>query len=161
MKRGAEHASQLSAPDLTAFTGSSMSLSSGSIGVWRDGCALPQRGRSISSGSVAPIYFFAASDLNEIPRRNAAFFMASGDRPVILATCSNDVEARASSISRRSSLNDQRDLRTIMNLLFRTNPPSGVCSPGGFAGVGRTFWGNCPVSQPIVEPLNFATNAGH
>ena len=78
-------------------------------------------------------HFFLACDLNEIPRRIAALFMASGERPVCLTTSSSEVEERASSINRRSSFNDQRRL-TIMKPLFRTRPPSGVYSPGGLAG---------------------------
>lgn len=121
----------------------------------------------LSAGAL--IYFFAACDLNEIPRRSAAFLMDLGDRPKILTTCSNGVEARASSISRRSSLRDQRDLRTITNLVFRKVAKRSMFAWRLCLGVdrtmannpvrSRTFWGNCPVPQPIVEPLNFATNA--
>jgi hypothetical protein len=64
--------------------------------------------------AVVLIYFFVIRDLNEIPRRIVRFFMASGDRRVILATSSNGFEARASFINRRSSLNDQRRMRTII-----------------------------------------------
>src|SRR6516165_8232396 len=63
-------------------------------------------------------HFFLACDLNEIPRRFAIFFRDSGERPVCLTTSSSEVEERASSINRRSSLNDQRCLRTIVTLLF-------------------------------------------
>jgi hypothetical protein len=89
--------------------------------------------------AIIPIYFFLACDLNEIPKRSDAFLIDLGDRPKILMTCSNDVEARASSINRRSSFNDQRDLRTITNLLFRTNPPTRICLLGSFAVWVRTF----------------------
>jgi hypothetical protein len=74
-------------------------------------------------------YFFLAGDLNEIPRRIAAFFMDSDDRWVSLTTSSNDFEERASSINRRSSLNDQRLFRTIQKPSVRTKPPSHVCAP--------------------------------
>ena len=62
-------------------------------------------------------YFFLACDLNETPRRIAAFFMDSGDRPVSLTTSSKDFEARPSSINRRSSLNDQCRFLTITDSL--------------------------------------------
>jgi hypothetical protein len=54
----------------------------------------------------------------KIPRRIAAFFMDSGDRSVSLTTSSNDFEERASSISRRSALNDHGCFRIIKNLPF-------------------------------------------
>ena len=46
-------------------------------------------------------YFFLACDLNETPRRIAAFFMDSGDRPVSLTTSSKDFEAPPSSVFER------------------------------------------------------------
>jgi hypothetical protein len=73
-------------------------------------------------------YFFLAGDLNEIPRRIAAFFIDSDDRWVSLTTSSNDFEERASSINRRSSPNDQRLFRTIQKPSVRTKPPSHVCA---------------------------------
>jgi hypothetical protein len=87
----------------------------------------------------ARTYFFLACDLNEIPRRIVRLFILPGVRPVILTTSSKVFEVRASSINRRSSLNDQRRMAINKNLLFRTKPPSGVCSPDGFAGVGPDF----------------------
>jgi hypothetical protein len=44
--------------------------------------------------AVVLIYVFVTRDLNEIPRRIVRFFMASGDRRVILATSSNVFEVR-------------------------------------------------------------------
>jgi hypothetical protein len=51
--------------------------------------------------------------LNQMPRRIAIFLTDSGFRPVAFAASSNDFEARASSIKRRCSANDQIDFRTM------------------------------------------------
>lgn len=66
--------------------------------------------------------------------------IASGDRPSCFAAFSSVVEDLASSMSRRSSLNDQ-GLRAIsaMILLYdvpRQSRQTGPCSPDGFAWVG-------------------------
>lgn len=55
--------------------------------------------------------------MNETPRRRAIRAMASGRRPSILATSSRDFASFASSITRRSSLNDQA-LRAISRSKF-------------------------------------------
>jgi hypothetical protein len=54
-------------------------------------------------------YRFLSFGLNEMPSRIAIFLTDSGFRPVAFAASSNDFEARASSIKRRCSANDQID----------------------------------------------------
>jgi hypothetical protein len=81
-------------------------------------------------------YFFLACDLKDRPRRIAFFLMNAGGRPVSSTTSSSDFEARPSSISRRSSLNDQCLFRIITKTLVRTKPSSGVCSLDDFAVAG-------------------------
>ena len=101
--------------------------------------------------------FFLACDLIEIPRRIAALFMASGERPVCLTTSSSEVEERASSINRRSSLNDQRRF-TIMKPFVSDK----AAKRSMFAWRSRRWVGpdgNCPVPQSVSDPLNIATNA--
>jgi hypothetical protein len=105
-------------------------------------------------------YFFSSLDLKEMPSRIAIFLTDSGFRPVAFAASSNDFEARASSIKKRCSANDQPDFRTIpeMNFVIRSKPPSGVCSPGDFAVVGPDL-GTLSGSQSIVDLRKLATNA--
>src|SRR6516165_260857 len=83
-----------------------------------------------------PLYFFLACDLKDRPRRIAFFLMNAGDRPVSSTTSSSDFEVRPSSISRRSSLNDQCLFRIITKTLVRTKPSSGVCLLDDFAVAG-------------------------
>ena len=68
-------------------------------------------------------YFFGALDLTETPRRIAALRIRSGVRFMTFAISSSVLEALASSITRRSSLNDQR-LRIARDLALKTKPPS-------------------------------------
>jgi hypothetical protein len=58
-------------------------------------------------------YRFLSFGLNEMPSRIAIFLTDSGFRPVAFTASSNDFEARASSIKRRCSANDQIDFRTM------------------------------------------------
>ena len=58
-------------------------------------------------------YRFLSFGLNEMPSRIAIFLTDSGFRPVAFTASPNDFEARASSIKRRCSANDQIDFRTM------------------------------------------------
>jgi len=58
-------------------------------------------------------YRFLSFGFNETPSRIAIFLTDSGFRPVAFTASSNDFEARASSIKRRCSANDQIDFRII------------------------------------------------
>lgn len=58
-----------------------------------------------------------AFDLSDRPRRSAMRLIAWGDRPSCFAASSSDVEDLASSINRRSSLNDQ-GLRAISETIL-------------------------------------------
>jgi hypothetical protein len=89
-----------------------------------------------SNSSSTGAYFFGALDLTETPSRIAALRIRSGVRFIAFAICSSVLEARASAITRRSSLNDQPFRISRHSRPLRTKPPSGVYSPDGFATVG-------------------------
>jgi hypothetical protein len=89
-----------------------------------------------SNSSSTGAYFFGALDLTETPSRIATLRIRSGVRFIAFAICSSVLEARASSITRRSSLNDQPFRISRHSRPLRTKPPSGVYSPDGFATVG-------------------------
>jgi hypothetical protein len=69
--------------------------------------------------NVSYSIFFETFVLSERPRRRAMRLIASGDRPSCFAASSSETEAFASSMSRRSSLNDQ-GLRAITEETFQT-----------------------------------------
>ena len=71
-------------------------------------------------------YFFLGSGLNETPNRIETLRMRSGVRFMIRAASSNDFDALASSITRRSSANDQ-DL-AIRKALLEDKAASAVYS---------------------------------
>ena len=69
-------------------------------------------------------FFFLGAVLNETPNRIETLRMRSGVRFMIRAASSNDFDALASSITRRSSANDN-DLRAIRRaLLFEAKAPA-------------------------------------
>ncbi len=87
-----------------------------------------------------PQVFLSFFDLSDRPKRKDMRLIASGDRPSCLAACSSVIEDLASSINRRSSLNDQ-GLRAItetilFTLLERQSRQADPGSLDGFAWVG-------------------------
>lgn len=93
----------------------------------------------------SPSAFLSFFDLSDKPRREDMRLIASGERPSCLAACSSVNEDLASSMSRRSSLNDQ-GLRAItetilFTLLEEQSRRADPCSLDGFAGWGRA-WGS-------------------
>jgi len=84
-------------------------------------------------------FFLPDFDFNERPSRKAMRLIASGVRPRAFAACSSEAEDLASSMSRRSSLNDQ-GLRAITEMFLsstqRQSRQADPCSLDGFAWVG-------------------------
>jgi hypothetical protein len=79
-------------------------------------------------GRTLRSFFLGVRDLIETPSRIATLRMRSGDRSIAFAICSSVLDARASSITRRSSLKDQ-DFRTIdgrIPAVKETKPPAGL-----------------------------------
>jgi hypothetical protein len=72
-------------------------------------------------------FFFFAGGLNETPNRIETLRMRSGVHFMIRAAVSNDFEALASSITRRSSANDH-DLRAIGEAFLSKDKAAGVSS---------------------------------
>jgi hypothetical protein len=64
------------------------------------------RARKSNSSSIGA-YFFGALDLTETPSRIATLRIRSGARFIVFAISSSVLEALASSVTRRSCLNDQ------------------------------------------------------
>ncbi len=100
--------------------------------------------------------FFLVVVSNETPNRIETLRMRSGVRFMILAASSNDFDALASSITRRSSANDH-DLRAIGEaLLSKDKAAERSMFAGGFA------WGpdegNCPAVLSIAQLLDRATH---
>ena len=73
-------------------------------------------------------------DLTDTPSRIATLRIRSGGRPITFAICSSVFEARASSITRRSCLNDQ-DFDILLEPILQ-HKAAKRRSPDGFAGVG-------------------------
>jgi hypothetical protein len=95
-----------------------------------------------------------------MPSRNAIFLMAAGFRSITFAASSKDFEARASSIKRRCSANDQPDFGAMKQMSFaiQTKMPRGPYSLGAFAVVGldpKEIIG----SPSILDLCKLATNA--
>jgi hypothetical protein len=91
---------------------------------------------------VTDYFFFSV--LNETPNRIAALRMRSGVRFMIRAASSNDFDALASSITRRSCAKDQA-LRAIVESSFEDKAASGVCSLTALLGdrtraIARRFY---------------------
>jgi hypothetical protein len=101
----------------------------------QDGRGPTIRARKSNSSSTGA-YFFGALDLTKTPSRIATLRIRSGVRFIAFAICSSVLGARASAITRRSSLNDQPFRISRHSRPLRTKPPSGVYSPDGFATVG-------------------------
>jgi hypothetical protein len=102
---------------------------------------------------------FLAFGLNEMPSRIAIFLIDAGFRPVTFAASSKDFEARANSIKRRCSANDQPNFRAIKTKSFaiRAKAPNEL-SLDAFAVVGPDF-GNLSGSPSIFDLRKLATNA--
>src|SRR6476619_4618676 len=92
---------------------------------------------------------FLILDLSDRPSRNAMRLIASGERPSSLAASSKETVDLASSIKRRSSLNDQ-GFRTITKLILsRHNDKAAKRTPvRSTALLGAGPWGS-PVQRGI------------
>jgi len=85
---------------------------------------LARRQRSetgIGNSSSTGAYFFGALDLTETQRRIATLRIRSGVRFIVFAISSSVLEALASSVTRRSCLNDQ-PLGISVQFVLKTKP---------------------------------------
>lgn len=102
--------------------------------------------------------FLAFFGLNETPSRSAMRLIASGGRPSCFAASSSEIEDFASSMSRRSSLNDQglRAIFSVDPLVHKTKAAKRMLN--GLLGWAGHF--ESPVKRGIGDLESFATNTG-